>query len=139
MNSKDLAALLDGREYGKEITREEAAAAKVDGLVVVFGASDDLMEFRGGIYDEIGCYDGGTAYLTDTGLLQNDCDNEECPHFAKIKAAAATINAVWGNGVGYSWLYETAIPHATFEIFEDGETYCRGIVFALADVKGGAT
>lgn len=136
MNTKELAALLDGREIMEEITTEEAAA-KADGLVVVFGASDDLMEFRGAIHDEVGCYGGGTAYLTNTGLLQNDCDNDECPHFAKIKAMAATIKAVWDRD-GYSWLYETAIPHTTFEIFEDGETYCRGIVFALADVKGTA-
>ena len=137
MNSKDLAALLDGREYGKEITRDEEAQAKADGLVVVYGASDDLMEFGGAISDELGASNGSLAYLTADGMLENACDDDGCPYFEKIKATAATIKAVWDRD-GYSWIYETAIPHVTFEIFEDGETYCRGIVFALADVKGGA-
>lgn len=136
MNTKELAALLDGREYLHEITKEESAAANDAGLVVAFGASDDLMEFRGAINDELGAYDGTTAYLTSDGLLKNDCEDDCCPYFKKIKATAATILSIWDRD-GYSWLYQTAIPHVTFEIFEDGETYCRGIVFALADVKGG--
>lgn len=53
--------MLNGREYGDEITREEEAMAKAHGLVVVFGYSDDNMEFCGAITDEVGCYDGGYA------------------------------------------------------------------------------
>lgn len=138
MSPKELAALLNGREYRKEITAAEEVQARAHGLVVVFGASDDLMEFRGAIHDEIGCFDGGTAYLTSAGLLQNDCENDcendECPHFEKMKEKAATIDALWCAEADYSWTFKTAIPHATFEIVEDGEPYCRGIVFALADV-----
>lgn len=70
MTPQEFAALLNGREYGEEITREEEALAKAHGLVVVFG---------------------------------------------------------------YSWIYQTDIPHATFEIVEGDDPYCRGIVFALAD------
>ena len=62
MTMETLAAILDGREIGSEITKAEADQAKAAGLVVVFGASDDLMEFRGAIYDEIGCY-------TDDGVV----------------------------------------------------------------------
>lgn len=134
MKPTELAARLNGREYCSEITDQEEAQAKADGLVVVYGASDDLMEFAGAIKDEIGCFDGGTAYLTSAGLLQNACDSGTCPHFVKVKAKAATIKAVWDQD-GYSWTYETAIPHAPFDIMEDGDTYCRGIVFALADIK----
>lgn len=139
MQKEELAALLNGREYGKETTKAERLEAEAHGLVVVYGASDDLMEFRGAIEDEVSCWNGGTAYLTRDGLLQNDCDNDDCPHFEKMKKAAATIEAVWDKD-GYSWIYETAIHHATFEILEDGEKYCRGIVFYLVDVdaaKGG--
>lgn len=135
MNAKELAALLTGREMGKEITKTEAAQAKADGFVVVFGAGDDNIELRGAINDEVGCYDGGTAYLTAEGLLTNDCDDDRCPHFAKLKAKAVTIRAGWCMEAGYSWTYATEIPHETFEIVEDGEPFCRGIVFALVDVK----
>lgn len=135
MNTKELAAFLTGREYGKEITKPESGQALADGLVVVFGYSDDNMEFRGAIRDEVGCYDGGTAYLTTEGLLQNECENDECPHFEKAKSKAATIEALWCKEPSYAWTFKTDIPHETFEIVEDGEPYCRGIVFALADVN----
>lgn len=134
MDAKALATLLDGREYREEITEDEEAKAKASGLVVVFGASDDLMEFRGAVNDEIGSYDGGTAYLNNKGLLENECDNEDCPHFERLKAKAATIEADWCPPEGGSWAFRTTIPHETFMIYEEGELYCTGIVFALADV-----
>lgn len=80
MKKEELAAMLNGREYRNEITREEAAEAKAAGLVVVYGASDDLMEFEGAIRDELGCYDGGTAFVDKKGLLDrgqiDDGDDE---------------------------------------------------------------
>lgn len=136
MTKEELAAKLNGREYRDELTTEEAAEAKAAGLVVVYGYSDDNMEFEGAIRDEIGCYEGGTAYLTSAGILVNDCDDDECPHFKKLKAKAATIEALWcAIEDGPAWTYKTEIPHATFEITEEGSPFCRGIVFALADVK----
>jgi hypothetical protein len=134
MDAKTLAEKLNGREYGAEITKEERREAAAAGLVVVFGASDDLMEFRGVIDDEVGCYGGGSAYLTSDGLLENECASDDCPHFKKMRDDAYVIEAKWDCD-GYSWVYETSIPHATFEILEDGEKYCRGIVFALSDVR----
>jgi hypothetical protein len=41
---------------------------------------------------------------------------------------------LWAEEGDYSWTYATEIPHATFEVIEDDGPYCRGIVFALADV-----
>lgn len=134
MNARELSAALNGREYHEEITEAEELAAKEAGLVIIFGASDDLMEFRGAVHDEIGCYEGGDAYFTRRGLLFNECDNEQCPHFARLKKTATIITAVWDGDPDYSWTYKTSIPHATFDVLEDGERYCRGIVFALADV-----
>jgi hypothetical protein len=134
MNAQELAAMLNGREYGEEITDAEEAAAKAHGLVVLFGYSDDNMEFRGAIDDEVGCCDGGEAFLTRDGLLQNECPDVDCPYFAKLLKSAAKIEAVWDTD-GYSWVYRTDIPHATFEVMEGAEKFCRGIVFALEDVK----
>lgn len=133
MTRDEAAAKLDGNEYREEGSKELFAAMKAAGLVAVFGASDDLMEFRGAINDEIGCWNGGTAYLTSAGLLVNDCESDNCPHFAKLQERATTIGAEWDVN-GFSWVYDTQIPHSTFIIKEDGENYCEGIVFALADV-----
>ena len=135
MNIRDeIAAELDGSEYPLRISRELAERAKLDGVVIVYGASDDLMEFEGAINNEVGAYDDHSAFLTKDGLLENECANDDCPHFAKLKKSVATIEAIWGDGE-YSWTYKTTIPHATFELVEDGEKYCRGIVFNLADVR----
>lgn len=34
----------------------------------------------------------------------------------------------------FAWTYSTEIPHATFEIIEEGEKFCRGIVFDINDL-----
>lgn len=133
-NRDEIAAELDGSEYPLRISKELQGRAKDAGVVIVYGASDDLMEFNGAIHDEIGAYDGTTAYLTKDGLLQNECEYEDCPHFAKLKAHAESIDALFDDG-GYTFIYQTSIPHKTFEVVEDGEKYCRGIVFNLADVQ----
>lgn len=40
------------------------------GRQVIYGASDDLLEFDGPIYDEVDCYDAGTQRLTfSTGVV----------------------------------------------------------------------
>lgn len=129
----EAAAKLDGNQYREEGSREFFKELKEAGLVAVFGASDDLMEFRGAIYDEIGAYNGGTAYLTNEGLLQSKCEEgEDCPYFKQLLGKASTITAIWDRD-GFSFQYETEIPHSTFVIMEDDDTYCKGIVFALAD------
>jgi hypothetical protein len=111
MTIYEFAEGLNGRQYGKELYPFEEQRAKALGFVVVFGYSDDNTEFRGAYDEEVGCFDGGRVYE----------DGEKY------------IDAVWCEGE-YSWTYRTNIPHATFDIYEGSETYCRGIVFE----KGGA-
>jgi hypothetical protein len=106
-------------------------------LVVVYGYSDDNVELRGAIDEEVGAWNGATIRLTKTGVLQGPtCDSAEncnCPYFAAAKNAAKTIEAVWGAG-GVSWTFETDIPHETFNIYENGELFCVGIVFRMEDL-----
>lgn len=134
---EQFAKLLDGREIGDELDRAEEKLAKDNGLVVVFGASDDLCEFRGAIDDEAGCYDGGAIPLLNGKLLPNHdrhCECEFCGYKDLLKKAK-TIRALWDEpGAAATWTYKTDIPHATFMILEDGESYCQGIVFDLSEV-----
>ena len=110
---KEFADKLNGRQYLNELTKELEAYAKENGIVVVFGQSDDLLELRGAIDDEFGCYDGGTFYI-----------------------GCGKVEAVWcPKNTDYSWGYKTDIPHETFDIMEDDEPYCKGIVFYLKDPK----
>lgn len=140
MNAKELASAVTGREYIFDLTPDEAKQAKAAGLVVVFGASDDLIEFRGAIFDEGGCYGGRTIIFDAKGVLpswDDASDSEESAEdYFKRKAKARTIEALWAKEPGYSWTYRTDIPHETFEVVEDGEPYCRGIVFSLSDMAG---
>ncbi|MCK0547871.1 hypothetical protein KJW28_09250 [Pseudomonas syringae pv. aptata] len=103
----------------------------------MYGASDDLMEFDGASSEEIDCYDGGTAHVDRQGVLPDRDsleDDEEIAKYAARKKGAKAIEALWCKETGYSWTYQTDIPHATFEVLEDGEHYCRGIVFSLTDL-----
>lgn len=129
----DLAARLHGRAYGKEIMDAECAEAKAAGLVVIFGSSDDLMEFRGAIHDELGAWNGHTALLTPEGELFEECECE-CPHSERAKKRTVSVVAKW-NVDGVPWTYETAIKHRTFDIIEeDTGLFCRGIVFGVASI-----
>lgn len=139
ITKEQLAAPLNGREIGNEITQQEAAQAKNAGLLVIFGASDDLIEFYGAFTDEGDCYNGGKFKLHRGGIL---ADHEDCEcDYCGYKAAAekcVDLEAVW-NSDGYSWTYKTELPHASFDILEDGEKYCRGIVITAADLPEIAT
>lgn len=134
ITKEQLAQMLDGNQYGEEVSNQEKQLAKENNLVIVFGYSEDNMELEGAIDDEVSCYDGGFAYVTKNGLLQNKCDCKDCPYFEKEQEGAQEIEAVW-DSEGYSWIYKTNIPHATFEVFEGEDKYCRGIVFSLDNLK----
>jgi hypothetical protein len=141
LTKEALAAMLNGRQYGKEISKLESARAKSAGLVVVFGYSDDNVEFRGAIDDEIGAYNGTTLRITPLGLLPewdvDDMSDEQDAeaYFLKKHAGYQEIEACWASEGDYSWTFKTEIPHAPFEVLEDEGPFCRGIVFALADVR----
>jgi len=139
MTAKELAEMLSGREVGEEIVMGEERDIKDAGLVVVYGYSDDNVEFCGAINDEVGSYDGDTVYLTKNGILEGpacycaeDC---ECPYFVKEREKAKTIKAVWHDEGGPCWTFETDIPHETFTVTEDGEPWCIGIVFSITDLE----
>ncbi|MDF3928638.1 hypothetical protein [Pseudomonas putida] len=137
MTKEELAAQLNGLEHPTRIPDPLIVAAQSAGLVILCGASDDLMEFYGARREEIGCYDGGTAFVDADGVLPDrDCldGDEELAEYVQRQKSAKSIEALWCKEDGYSWTYKTEIPHATFEVVEDEEPYCRGIVFALADL-----
>lgn len=138
MTAKELAEMLSGREAGEELTWGEEQDIKGAGLVVVYGYSDDNVEFCGAINDEVGAYEGVTIPLTKDGVLRlpmDDCDECSCPYIKSALASAKSIKAVWHDEEGPCWTLETDIPHETFTIVEDGEPFCEGIVFGMADLE----
>lgn len=143
MTKEEAAVLLNGFEYpAREIEQHHKALAAA-GLVAVFGASDDLLEFRGAIYDEVGAYDGTTALIDAEGLIptfdavSDEGDEDQMATYFRRKPNGVGIEALWSpDEIKASWLIKTSIPHATFDILEDGDLFCRGVVFSLADAVG---
>ena len=134
MTAKELAQRLDGREYGSAIIKEEMDAAKAAGLVVVYGASDDLIEFEGAIYDEVGAFCPTTVYLAKTGIFRKPdrlCD--EVPNCPYCKEAMAKCKTIFGS-YGCYWAFETKIPCERFKIYDEGELFCEGLVFSVDDL-----
>ena len=131
MNIKEYAEMLTNREYDyPQFTKEEIQIAKDNGFVIVYGASDDLMEFEGAIYDEAGCFDGGEVWFNRNGVVNAPATTgDRC-----IEALWCDANAKDENGNTITWTYKIDIPHETFMIYEDGESYCRGIIFCINDI-----
>ena len=129
MTAKEIADMLDGIDYGELINergkvKEIFGLAEESELVIVHGASDDLMEFRGAIEDEADCYDGGDVYFDEDGI---GIDAEDADNL---------ITAVWADEEkNASWTYETDIPHEEFKVYDEGVLYCIGIVFSVDNLK----
>lgn len=138
LTKEELASKLNNNQYLNEISKELELQAKENGLVVVFGASDDLIELRGSIHDE---YGAGSIYFHKKNLVEfdNRFDNlkDQIEFLKSYGLKFNDIKSVWDDKeINASWSYKTDIPHSTFDIYEDDELYCRGIVFSLDDLKG---
>ncbi|MBQ9348657.1 MAG: hypothetical protein IJT94_15195 [Oscillibacter sp.] len=141
MTPKEFASRINSRFRGSELTAEEKRLARDSGLVVVYGASDDLMEIDGALDDEAGCFDGGTFHINRDGLVKwQDEDGdfcENCPYFKAVLKSAMKIRAVWHGRGNPCWTYETDIPHEEFTVRDKDdpeESYCIGIIFRLEDL-----
>ena len=137
----NLAALLNRRDYLEEITPAEAAMAKVCGLVVIFGYSDDNIELEGAIRDEVGSFNGTTIHVANGKLLPpiDDDDVEALQKYGVYRQLldqrkAATAIKCERCKDDYAWYISTDAPHSTFDIFDDGEKFCRGIVIDLKEI-----
>jgi hypothetical protein len=145
MTKEELATRLDGRECGREVADHEMGAIKAAGLVVLYGASDDLLELRGVIYDELGAYHGRTAilfpYKNTVEAIDADCirDLEE----ARQQVAAEDsrdrgnlVHARWcAKDYEGPWFIESPLPYAPFHILHKGRRYCRGIVLDVNELN----
>lgn len=116
ITATEAAQALDGRQYRDEGSRAFFAGLRDAGLVAVFGASDDIMMMDGAIHNEF----YGKTFVSACGSTGD--------------AGTWCVEPLWCVEDGISWTYKTNIPHEIFEILEEEEIYCRGIVFALADL-----
>ncbi|WP_067097845.1 hypothetical protein [Marinomonas atlantica] len=136
MNIIELTNKLNGTQYPLRISSEMRESLKKSNLLIIYGASDDLIEFDGAFRDEVGVHDGGHVLIHREGILGNrdelDTD-DELMQWLDHKAASKEVEAVWCNGE-FSWSYKTQIPHTTFEILDGEEKYCLGMVISTLDI-----
>ncbi|NIB43836.1 hypothetical protein HBA55_29810 [Pseudomaricurvus alkylphenolicus] len=137
MNAKQLAEELQRQQYPLALSAERREKIKAAGLIVVMGHSDDVMLLLGAITDEFDCYDGGTALIDSKGLLparENLEEDHELEEYFARKRIAVPLEALWCAEPEHCWTYKTEIPHETFELFDDEEPYCRGLVMDIQDL-----
>lgn len=126
MTPSEAATLLNGREYRNEVDDNLRDIFIANRIVVVYGASDDIMIFDGAINDEF----YGKTYLDENGLIENECV-EDCPHYKKKIKNAKFVSPL----ILDPWSYETNIQNIFyFHIMEDNNIYCRGMAFSLNDL-----
>ncbi len=113
--------------------RRHMKMAKKTGIVIAYGFSRSIAEFRGAWDEEIEAYNGTTVYASASGPIINKCE-DNCPYFHQTKKTGVPIHFEWDACEEYSWIIKTAIPHETFDITEDDEKFSRGIIFAIKDI-----
>lgn len=119
--AQKLAAQISGREYGSEITPEITKEAADNRLLIITGYSDDNIEFYGIFREEIDAYEGENLYVSRRGA------------YKVKKPDRVKIECQWHTN-GYSWFISAEIPFAPFDIMEDGDKFCRGIVISADDL-----
>lgn len=144
LTKESLALKLNNCQIDQEISKADEQEAKKNNLVIVFGASDDLIEFRGAINDEQGASAGHISYIYEYAKgfkLIDFCETLDCNNcflaneiLPQILAQSIKIKALWDKE-GYAWSYEVDFPHSTFDVLEGSDKYCKGIVFDLDEVQ----
>lgn len=142
MTKEEFAEMLDGSEYPFNLSPDNRKLAKAFRFLVVNGASDDLVEFDGIFAEELNAYQGTTAHVTIEGELLPEVTEDDAEVLKKhgvldyvqddLRTEAIKIEAEFEPpDSDYAWLIKTEAPHAEFDIMEDGEKFCRGIVLQL--------
>jgi hypothetical protein len=120
---KEFASMLHGRDCQPNLTPDELLLAEQKGFVVVYGDSDDRVEFEGAIRAEghtnplAKDAPAGVLVLSEDGsLLDEDSDL----YMEYIRANRNVITVFYCNRDGLNWVFESSIPHETFLTYDGG-------------------
>jgi len=144
---KEFAAMLHGRDCQPNLTPEELLLAKDKGFVVVYGDSDDRVEFEGAIRAEgytnplTKDSPAGVLVLSDKGAL---LDEDSDLYAEYVKENRNMITVYYCRRGDPNWVFETDIPHETFLTYDGGydeefaefdDGVARCIVFEFSALK----
>lgn len=135
-NKTSFAKMLNGRQKNEEMSMIDNEVAENLGLVVVFGWSDDLIEFRGNVAGEYGTWKSASVWISNKLEITQDIDKAISWRYEKHQ-----IDAIWcpvkdGESEPYaSWFIDCeSLNTASFDIMDGDKLYCRGIVFDYEDL-----
>ena len=84
--------ILNGREYLNELTDAEEDEMKHSGIVAVFGYSDDNVELRGAVDDELYAFNGRTFFMNKSGVVSTPCEFP-CKYYYNAQNCSKKITA----------------------------------------------
>lgn len=129
--AKELSNTPNSDDRWFDLTPSQKEFCKAHDIVVVYGYSDDNVEFDGAIREEVGAWEGAEIYVDTNGPIE-PCECE-CTYYKAAMKNAKRINAFWYLD-DWAWEFRTDIPHETFEFYSDGDPFCKGIVFYKKDM-----
>lgn len=145
---KGFADMLNGRDCQPNLTPDELLLAQQRGFVVVYGDSDDRVEFEGAIRAEghtnplaKDCPAGVLVLSEDGKLLDEDSDL----YAEYVRDNRNVINVFYCSKDRLNWAFESDIAHETFvtydggydeefaDFFDDG--FARCMVFEMSALR----
>jgi len=141
---KEFAEMLHGRDCKPNLSQNELLLAKMRGFVVVYGDSDDRVEFEGAIREEghtnplTKDSPAGVLVLSGSGELLDE-DSDLYAEYININRNVITV--FYCSKGNLNWVFETDIPHETFLTYDGGydeefadfdDGFARCIVFELS-------
>jgi len=144
---KEFAAMLHGRDCQPNLTPDELLLAQQKGFVVVYGDSDDRVEFEGAIRAEgytnpmVKDNPAGVLALSEDGELLDE-DSELYGEY--VRENRNIIKVFYCSKDGLNWVFESDIPHETFLTYDGGyneeyadfdDGFARCMVFELSALK----
>jgi hypothetical protein len=144
---KEFAVMLNGRDCQPNLSSNELLLAKQRGFVVVYGDSDDRVEFEGAIREEghtnplaRDCPAGVLALSEDGKLL----DEDSGLYAEYVEANRNVITVFYCSKDRLNWVFESDIPHETFLTYDGGydeeyadfdDGFARCMVFEVSTLK----
>ncbi len=146
MKIEEFVKQLNVDEYPFVLTGEQREICKANNWLVVYGYSDDIVEYDGLFHDETYADNGKTDIPFDkSGLIQRpdferyefelDEYDIEFEKYLERKKNALKIDALWCPDSSCSWEIQTKVKHHKFNIMEDGEIFCKAIVIDFNDLE----
>lgn len=149
MTKEQFAAQLEGRDRRNVISKAEIKLAKDNNLLIVFGVSDDLMQFCGILNERYDAFGGREVFLhknTDEEIAILSCyDAQKIQRSLGDKIPfnlyALIIGQQWQpKEINCAWIIYCNAPHAIFDIYDIDDNngkdlFCRGMVLEKNDIK----